>query len=180
MLTARVQQMVADVAARLRPASSLPEAEAAALFNQNQDALIEAARAHAELLQWEAFTDAVDKIPDAGTKKVLTWVRDLFGLSLIETHLAWYLLNGRLSTGRAATVSRYVDRLCARLRPYAQELVDAFAYEPEHVRAPIASGAELARQTEAQEYYAQLAASGHAPVSEKSLGGKKHAKKSAR
>ena len=37
------------------------------------------------------------------------------------------------------------------------------------MRAPIASGAERERQEEAREYYRALAASGQAPVSEKSL-----------
>ncbi|WP_345801168.1 acyl-CoA dehydrogenase [Microbacterium sp. AZCO] len=169
LLSGRVQQMIADVAGRLRPASKLSREDAAALFNANQSELIEAARAHAELLQWEAFTDAVNTIEEEGTKHVLTWMRDLFGLSLIERHLAWYLIHGRLSAQRAGAVSSYIDRLCARLRPHAQDLVDAFGFAPEHVRAPIASGAELARQTEAAEYYAALAASGTAPVSEKSL-----------
>jgi len=167
LLAGRVQQMVADVAARLRPASKLPVAEAAALFNENQSELIEAARAHGELLQWEAFTDAVERTDDEGTKQVLTWLRDLFGLTLVERHLAWHLINGRLSAGRAATLSRYIDRLCARLRPHAQDLVDAFGYAPEHVRAPIASGAEQERQDEAAAYHAALAASGEAPVPEK-------------
>lgn len=167
LLAGRVQQMVADIAGRLRPASKLPREEAAALFNQNQSELIEAARAHGELLQWEAFTDAVNRTVDPGTKHVLTWLRDLFGLSLIEKHLAWYLLNGRISAQRGGAVTRYIDRLCARLRPHAQDLVDAFGYEPEHVRAPIASGAEAERQAEAAAYYAELAASGNAPVPEK-------------
>lgn len=169
LLAGRVQQMVADVAAALRPASKLSPADAAALFNSHQAELIEAARAHGELLQWEAFTDGVNHVADEGTRRVLTWLRDLFGLHLIEKHLAWYLINGRLSTQRAASVSRYIDRLCARLRPHAQDLVDAYGFEPEHVRAPIASGAERARQDEAREYYRGLAASGDAPVSEKSL-----------
>jgi acyl-CoA oxidase len=167
LLAGRVQQMVADVAGRLRAASKLPRDEAAALFNQNQAELIEAARAHGELLQWEAFTDALEGIDDAGTKTVLTWLRDLFGLSMIEKHLAWYLIHGRLSTQRAGAVSSYIDRLCARLRPHAQDLVDAFGYEPEHVRAPIASGAEAARQDEAAAYYADLEASGKMPIPEK-------------
>lgn len=167
LLTGRVQQMVADIAGRLRPASKLSREEAAALFNQNQAELIEAARAHGELLQWEAFTDAVNRTEDAGTRQVLTWLRDLFGLSLIEKHLAWYLVNGRLSSQRAGAVSSYIDRLCLRLRPHAQDLVDAFGYEPEHVRAPIASGAEQARQAEAAAYYADLKASGNAPTPEK-------------
>jgi acyl-CoA oxidase len=166
LLADRVQTMVADVAARVRPASKMSAADGAALFNENQNELLEAARAHAELLQWEAFTDALERIDDAGTKQVLTWVRDLFGLGLIEKHLSWHLIHGRLSTQRAAAVSRYIDRLCARLRPHAQDLVDAFGYEPEHVRAPIASGAEQARQDEAAQHYATLQASGKAPKKE--------------
>jgi len=169
LLAGRVQQMVADIAAALRPASKLSQAEAAELFNAHQAELIEAARAHAELLQWEAFTDGVNRISDEGTNQVLIWLRDLFGMHLIEKHLAWYLINGRLSTQRAASVSRYIDRLCGRLRPHAQDLVDAYGFEPEHVRAPIASGAEQQRQDEAREYYRALRASGEMPVSEKSL-----------
>jgi acyl-CoA oxidase len=169
LLSGRVQQMVADLAAALRPATRLSPAEAAELFNAHQSELIEAARAHGELLQWEAFTDAVNSLQDEETQHVLTWLRDLFGLHLIEKHLAWYLINGRLSTQRAASVARYIDRLCGRLRPHAQDLVDAFGFEPEHVRAPIASGAELARQDEARAHYAAVKASGGAPVSEKSL-----------
>ncbi|QBR73271.1 acyl-CoA dehydrogenase [Microbacterium sediminis] len=166
LLADRVQAMVADVAGRLRAGAKMGPAEASDLFNENQNDLIEAARAHAELLQWEAFTDALERIEDAGTKQVLTWLRDLFGLGLIEKHLAWHIINGRLSTQRAAAVTRYIDRLCARLRPHAQDLVDAFGYEPEHVRAPIASGAEQARQDEAAQYYATLAATGKAPKKE--------------
>ncbi|MFL0411093.1 acyl-CoA dehydrogenase [Microbacterium paludicola] len=167
LLTDRVQQMVADVAGRLRAATKLSPDAAAALFNENQVELLEAARAHAELLQWEAFTDAVASVEDAGTKQVLGWLRDLFGLGLLEKHLSWYLMHGRLSNQRAIAVGRYIDRLCLRLRPHAQDLVDAFGFAPEHVRAPIASGAEKERQDEAAAYYADLAASGTAPAKEK-------------
>jgi len=173
LLAGRVQQMVSDIAARLRPASKATPAEAAAIFNANQAELIEAARAHGELLQWEAFTDGLSGIADEGTAQVLTWLRDLFGMHLIEKHLAWYLINGRLSAQRAASVTKYIDRLALRLRPHAQDLVDAYGFAPEHVRAPIASGAERARQDEARAYFAELAASGDAPVSEKSLKKKK-------
>ncbi len=167
LLAGRVEQMVSDIATRLRPASKLSSADAAALFNENQSELIEAARAHGELLQWEAFTDAVNAIEDEGSRQVLTWLRDLFGLTVIEKHLAWFLINGRLSAQRAAAVSSYIDRLCLRLRPHALDLVDAFGYEPEHLRAPIASGAEQARQDEARAYYAEQVASGTAPILEK-------------
>ena len=167
LLAGRVQQMIADIAGRLRPASKLSREDAAALFNENQAQLIEAARAHGELLQWEAFTDAINRVTDRDTLTVLTWLRDLFGLQLIEKHLAWYLINGRLSTQRGAAVTSYIDRLCTRLRPHAQDLVDAFGYGPEHIRASIASGVEDDRQNEAASYYAAQKAAGTAPIPEK-------------
>ncbi|GAA1759462.1 acyl-CoA dehydrogenase family protein [Agromyces humatus] len=168
LLTDRVEAMIAEIAGHLRDARKLPKADAAAAFNRHQNQLIEAARAHGELLQWEAFTRALAKTTDPGTKQVLTWVRDLFGLGLVEKHLAWYLMNGRLSPQRAQAVTAYIDRLLERLRPHAQDLVDAFGYTPEHLRAKIASGAELERQDEARAHYAAQRAAGTLPVPEKS------------
>lgn len=173
LLTDRVETMIGDIAARLRRARHLSKADSAALFNSQQNELIEAARAHGELLQWEAFTEALTQVRDEGSKIVLTWLRDLFGLGLIEKHAAWYLIHGRLAPQRAAAVTSYIDRLLARLRPHAQDLVDAFGYGPELLRAPIASGAEAERQAEARAYYARQRAEGTAPVSEKSLRNKK-------
>ena len=167
LLTDRVETMVAEVAQALRPATKAPREEAARRFNENQHALIECARAHADLLQWEAFTAALEKVEDTGTRQVLTWLRDLFGLAVVERNLAWYLIHGRLSAGRARTVSSYIERLLVRLRPHAQDLVDAFGYGPEHVRAAIASGAERERQDEARDYFRRRRAGGQEPLAEK-------------
>jgi acyl-CoA oxidase len=170
LLTDRVHTMVASLATKLRPAAKLEPKEAAALFNRHQNELIDAARAHAELLQWEAFSDALDRIPDEATGRVLTWLRDLFGLGLIEKNLAWYLIHGRLSAQRAEAITAYIDdRLLPRLRPHALDLVDAFGLTPELLRASIATGAEAERQDEARAYYADLAATGQLPVEEKAL-----------
>ncbi|MFK0006257.1 acyl-CoA dehydrogenase [Paenarthrobacter sp. NPDC090520] len=169
LLTDRVQSMVAEVGAALKGANKLPQHQAAALFNQHQHELIEAAQAHAELLQWEAFTEALESVSDAGTKQVLTWLRDLFGLSLIEKHLSWYLMNGRLSMQRGRTVGTYINRLLVKIRPHALDLVDAFGYGPEHLRAAVATGAEATRQEEARTYFRHERASGSAPADEKAL-----------
>lgn len=177
LLTDRVETMVADIGGRLRGAVKMSPADAAELFNSQQDELIQAARAHGELLQWEAFTRVCESIEDDGTRQVIEWLHDVFGLGLIEKHLSWYLINGRLSPQRAQAVTAYIDRLLARLRPHAQDLVDAFGYEQEHLRAPISSGIEAERQDEAREYYRALAASGNAPVDEKTLKAKKKKKK---
>jgi acyl-CoA oxidase len=172
LLTDRVETMIGEIAGRLRAAKGMSAMDAAALFNSQQNELIEVARAHGELLQWESFTRALEKT-DPANVTVLTWLRDLFGLGLIEKHLAWYLINGRLSPKRAQAVTAYIDRLIARLRPHAVDLVKAYGYGPEHVRAPIASGAEKERQDEARAYYAEQRASGAAPVDEKQLTNKK-------
>ncbi len=168
LLTDRVESMVAELAGHLREVGKLPAEEAAALFNRHQNDLITAARAHSELLEWEAFTEALDEVADADTKQVLTWLRDLFGFTLIEDNLDWYLLHGRLSGPRARAITDYIDdRLLPRLRPHAVDLVDAFGYEPEHLRAPNATSAEHERQEEARAYYRDLEATGLAPVMEK-------------
>jgi acyl-CoA oxidase len=170
LLTDRVETMVAAVAGRLKNAGSLSPEAGAKLFNDNQNELIEAAYAHAELLEWEAFSEALATIDHAGNKQVLTWLRDLFGFTLIEKHLAWYLINGRLSASRAEAITDYIDdRLLPRLRPHAVALTDAFQFAPEHLRAPIASGAERERQDEARAYYAEQRKNGTAPVEEKAL-----------
>jgi len=168
LLTDRVQTMISEIAGNLRDAGKLPKMEAAQLFNRNQNALIEAARAHGELLQWEAFTDAVEKIEDTGTRQVLTWLRDLFGLGLIETNAAWYLIRGRISGQRTRAITSYIDdRLLPRLRQHALPLVAAFEFTPEHIGAPIALGAEKERQDEARAYFRAQRESGTAPIMEK-------------
>ena len=176
VLTDRVQSMVAEIAGRLKGASKLASREAAELFNRNQNQLIEAARAHAELLQWEAFTEALESIEHAGTRQVLTWLRDLFGLGLIEKNAAWYLTHGRLSAQRALAITAYIDeRLLPRVRAHALDLVAAFEFAPEHILAPIALGAERVRQDAARAYYDELRASGTQPIDEKSLSVRKPA-----
>ncbi|MGX5718301.1 acyl-CoA dehydrogenase family protein [Arthrobacter sp. MAHUQ-56] len=169
LLTDRVQTMVAEAATALKGSSRLPQDKGAALFNRHQNELIEAAQAHAELLQWEAFTDALHSVQDPGTKLVMTWLRDLFGLSLVEKNLSWYLMNGRLSMQRARTVGGYINRLLEKIRPHALDLVDAFGYGDDHIRAAIATGAEKERQDEARAHLRSERASGQAPVDEKVL-----------
>jgi acyl-CoA oxidase len=167
LLTDRVQTIVVEAATALKGTGRLSQEKGAALFNRHQNELIDAAQAHAELLQWEAFTDALRDVADPGTKLVLTWLRDLFGLSLIEKNLSWYLMNGRLSMQRGRTVGEYINRLLVKIRPHALDLVEAFGYGDDHVRAAIATGAEKERQDEARAYFRRQRASGNTPVDEK-------------
>src|SRR5699024_9200913 len=143
------------------------QSEQARVFNEIQYDLIQASKSHVQLLQWESFTDALERIEDPQTKKIMTWMRDLFALTTIQQDLGWFIEYGRISQQRARTLRQYTNRLAARLRPHAQDLVDAFGYTQQHLRMDIASGSEQERQEEAMEYYRRLRASGDAPIPEK-------------
>ena len=84
---------------------------------------------------FEAFSEKLEAHPDDPNAETLSAVRDLFGLSTIEADRAWWMEHGRLSSQRSKAIRREVSALCRRLRPVAQELVDAFAVPPEMQRA---------------------------------------------
>lgn len=163
----RVRTQIAEVADVLRPVAKASQAEQARVFNENQYDLIKAAKSYAQLLQWESFTTTLEAIEDRETKKIMTWMRNLFALSTIEQDLGWFIEYGQISQQRAKTLRQYTNRLAARLRPHAQDLVDSFGYNQHHLRMDITSGSEQERQEEAAEYYRRLRASGEAPIPEK-------------
>ncbi|PWH07821.1 acyl-CoA dehydrogenase [Brachybacterium endophyticum] len=169
LLAERARVKVEEVALALRSAGKMDPATAAALVNKHQVEMLDAARAHADLVRWRAFTAGIAQIEDEGSRQILTDVRDLFGLTLLQDDLAWYLLNGQLSTQRGRQVAVDIKRLLWRLRLHVADLVAAFDVRPGHLRAPIALGAEKERQDEAAAYHRAQRASADAPVSEKAL-----------
>lgn len=102
---------------------------------------------------------------------MLTHLRDLFALTIVEEHAAWHLEHGRLSGARSQAVTSTIERLLGKLRPHALDLVAAFGLGDEHLRAHIATGAEGERQAEAQAHYDRLRASGELPTPEKKAKG---------
>jgi acyl-CoA oxidase len=151
LLADRVHTMVANLANKLRHSGPKDPVKEAELFNRYQNDLILAAQAHGELIMWEAFTTALKTIEDPGSVQVLTWLRDLFGFTLLEQNLSWYLINGRLSSARAEAITDYIDgRLLPRLRPHAEALVDAFLLTPELVRTDLAMAERERQQTKSQ------------------------------
>lgn len=176
LLADRVETMITQIATAMNNANKRGGDEAQAEFNRQQYRLIEAAKAHGELLQWEAFTGALEETRDQDTKQVLTWLRDLFGMTLLERHIEWYLVNGRISGQRAEAITQYTDRLIDRVTEHAKDLIAAFGLDNDLLRAEIATGIEAERQAEVDEYVADQKAQGLWPVHEKEL--RKKAKKS--
>jgi acyl-CoA oxidase len=151
----------------------MDQAAGARLFNENQNELVEAAIAYIELLKWQGLNAEMHRIEDEGNHpeeaKAMRRLRDLFGLTLIERHMGWHLMHGRLPMARARQVGPAIDALCAKLAQNSLDLVDAFGYGPEHRRAPIADGAEAQRQDEARAYYRAARARSDWPADEKEL-----------
>jgi acyl-CoA oxidase len=116
------------------------------VFNETQDHLLAAARAHIDRIVLEEFVSAIDACEDEEVKTLLDLVCDLHVMSMIERDRAWFLEHGRLTPARAKAVIATVNELCRELRPYAEVLVEAFAIPDAVVAAPIALGDEAQRQ----------------------------------
>ncbi|WP_116244465.1 acyl-CoA dehydrogenase [Nocardiopsis sp. FIRDI 009] len=145
LLEDRERHVVEGLARRLRRARR-DGSDAFEVFNLAQDHVLAAGRAHMDRVVLEAFVAGIDRCGDQATTKLLNRVCDLYVLSVVEEERAWFLEHERLSTARAKAVSQAVNDLCRGLRPYAVTLVDAFGLRDEWLGAPIALGAEHARQ----------------------------------
>ncbi|TDQ48796.1 acyl-CoA dehydrogenase family protein [Actinorugispora endophytica] len=142
LLEDREEHVLEGLARRLRK----PGADAFSMFNDAQDHVLLAGRAHVERIALEAFVAGVERVSDEGTRAVLNRLCDLYALSVIEADRAWFLEHERLTPARSKAITTAVNALCGRLRPHALDLVGAFGLNDEWLAAPIALGAEAARQ----------------------------------
>jgi acyl-CoA oxidase len=130
LLQDRERHLLDTLALRMRHGAD-PGADAFAVFNDAQDHLVATASAHVDRLLLDALARAVEECADSGAAAVLSQVCDLYALSTVEAHKGWFLEHGRLTPGTAKAVTASVNKLCASLRPHAQDLVDAFGIPPE-------------------------------------------------
>jgi acyl-CoA oxidase len=110
------------------------------VFNDCQDHVIEAARAHVDRLVVEAFAGAVERCDDPALRALLDKLFDLHALSTVERERGWFFDHGRMTAPRSKAVTRAVNRLCEELRPDAELLVGAFAIPDQVLAAPIGTG----------------------------------------
>jgi acyl-CoA oxidase len=136
MLTWREEHMLASVARRLKRGIDAgdPPAE---VFSRCQDHVIGAARAHVERIVLEAFLDKISDTEGGPNRDALNLLCDLYALHCIEKDRGWFLEHGRLSNARSKAITARINELNRRIRPLAQQLVDAFAIPREMLRAEI-------------------------------------------
>lgn len=137
LLAWREKHVLEGVARRLRKGVDANE-DLFEVFNDCQDHLLLAARAHIDARVLEAFDSAISSIEDAAVAGLLNRVCDLHALTVIERDRAWFLEHNRLTSSRSKAVTSTVNDLCRQLRPYARLLVDAFAIPDNLITAPIA------------------------------------------
>jgi acyl-CoA oxidase len=136
MLRWREDHMTSGVARRIK-AGVDRGGDPVEVFSWAQDHVISAAWAHSERLVLEAFLTKINNTPDGSNRRVLNLLCDLFALSVIEADRAWFMEHGRLSSARSKAVVAMVGELCRRLRPHAEDLVDAFGVPPELLRTDL-------------------------------------------
>jgi acyl-CoA oxidase len=141
----REKHLLDGVARRLR-AGMTDGGDPFAVFNDVQDHLLAAARAHIDRLVLDQFITAIDRCDNDEVRALLDKVCDLHVLSQLERDRAWFLEHGRLTPARAKAVIAGVNELCGELRDRAELLVDAFAIPDVVLAAPIALGEEAQRQ----------------------------------
>ena len=107
------------------------------VFNECQDHVLEAARAHVDRIMLDSFVAGVERCEDERLKPLLSSLCDLYALSTIEQERGWYFEHSRMSAPQSKAITRTVNRLCGELREHADVLVDAFGI-PEELMAPIA------------------------------------------
>jgi acyl-CoA oxidase len=129
MFEDREQYLLASVARRLQ--GKTKEMDAFDAFNAVQDHVLHAANAHVDRIVLEAFVAGIDSCESVSVegqeaRKLLNMVCDLYALSVIDDDKAWYIEHRFLSTERSKAVTRGINDVCRRLRPYAETLVDGF------------------------------------------------------
>src|SRR3954447_3182793 len=121
-----------------------------AVFNDCQDHVLVAARAHVHREILESFAEAIDRADDDDLRAVLDRLCDLYALTELERERAWFQEHGRISSTRAKMTTRAVNDLCGELRPLATDLVDAFGIPDQVLAAPIGlPGGEASRTSSA-------------------------------
>jgi acyl-CoA oxidase len=116
------------------------------VFNSVQDHVFGAAQAQLDLEVLELFAAAVERCEDPPTKELLNLLCDLHVMALLERERGWFLEHGRLTPARSKAVISAVNELCAKVRPHAELLVEAFGIPDAVLSAPIALGDEARRQ----------------------------------
>ena len=142
MLRVREERLVDSLARRLRRLVSSEGLDPLRALSHCQDHALKAAVAHVERIAHERFAMSIEGTEDAEALEVLTHLRDLYALSVMERDRGWWLEHGFFDGDTGKAVQKEVNVLCGQLRPAALGLVESFGIPDALLRAPIAVDAQ--------------------------------------
>ena len=122
MFTDREKHVLETLANRLR--KNAKEKDSFKAFNDAQDHVLLAARAHVDRIILEAFVAGIEECADEEARTVLERLCTLYALTSIEADSGWFQAHNRMSAVRAKAVTTQINKLCAELRPDALALVE--------------------------------------------------------
>ena len=138
LFTQRATETIEEIRVFLQVLAGEGVAGHAAMTRQ-QTALLQAAHAYIERIILEQFIVVISaQDPIDGLGQILRPLCELFALSLVEQHRAWYVERNLIPSGMSRALGYQIDSLCAELVPYAEALVDAFGIPAQCLAAPIA------------------------------------------
>ena len=133
----REKHLLEGAIRRLRKGAGTKQDRPFAIFNDVQDHVLAAARAHIDRVVLEAFVAGVERAADPEARALLAKMCDLYALSTIEEHKGWFLEHQRLTPARSKAVTGMVNDLLRQLRPRMRTLVDAFGIPDEWLNSAI-------------------------------------------
>jgi acyl-CoA oxidase len=95
-------------------------------FNVCQHHMVEVGFAFIERVILEQFQQSVKNTEDAGCKKVLMKLCNLYALSQIDKNKGWYLEQNYMEGSKTKAIRKVLNQLCWDVRQEAVPLVDAF------------------------------------------------------
>lgn len=103
-------------------------------WNESLDLALQAAIAHVDYVVFKSFdqnlTETLKACQDepnaAETKQLFKRVKNLYALSTMQQHAAFFLQEHYFAPSKAKAIAKQVNDLCAVLRPHATSLVAAF------------------------------------------------------
>lgn len=128
----RKKRSVQILAAHLRAASKQKSFFEA--WNDSLDLALQAAIAHVDYVVFKSFdqnlNDTLKSCQDeagvAETKQLFKRVKNMYALSTMQQHAAFFLQEHYFAPSKAKAIAKQVNDLCAVLRPHATTLVSAF------------------------------------------------------
>ncbi|KAF9419174.1 hypothetical protein BGZ94_009502 [Podila epigama] len=109
-------------------------------MGEESDTIQAAAKAYGERICFEQTLKVISTV-DGGAKEILVTLLRLWGLSLVDQYLAWYLTRGLVSQQTALKVPQHVRDIVAIVGENSLAMSDIMGVDERLIFAPIAGGA---------------------------------------